>query len=148
MDDASQTRTAVAALFASLVKALDEATPGIARSFVGHLGDAQARCKEDAEGNRGAIDLLSRTQALLREDFDRTEPAYLVYPKRLANTDDLLPSTDKIVLPTLDDAIRFWSRLPPFDRERATIETASGHRLDAAAVATMAKRLKERAAAP
>ncbi len=142
MTDSSSDQIALAALFAALVEALDEQSKGVAPSFARHLEAIQRRL---AEGDvaPGVLETLTRTRLLLREDIDRSEPAYVIYAKRLAGTEDLIPSTDKIPLPTLDEAVQFWSRLPTFDRELASVETASGHRFDPNAVAGLLKRFKD-----
>lgn len=135
--------TALAVLFAALVEALDEQRKGVATAFARHVEAAQSRLT-DERASPGVITTLALTRALLREDIDRSEPAYVVYAKRLAAAEDMLPSTDKIPLPTLDEAVRFWARLPAFDRDSASVETASGHRFDAVALAALFKRLEPR----
>lgn len=142
MGDTSIDRAAIAALFAALVEALDEQSAGVALSFGRHLEAIQGKLSASG-ADPETIETLAHTRALLREEIDRAEPAYVVYAKRLAGTEDMLPSTDKIPLPTLDEAVQFWSRLPTFDRELASIETASGHRFEAAEVSVLLKRMKD-----
>lgn len=144
MNDPSQNRIAIAALFAALVEALDEKSSGLARSFARHLAETQARLSEGTADNRGALETLSWTKALLRDDLDRMEPASVVYEKIWTAEEDQLPSSEKVQLPTLDDAVRFWAKLPPYDQKHASVETASGHRLDATALSALVKRYKDR----
>lgn len=144
MNDPSQSQMAIAALFAALVEALNEKSDGLARSFAQHIDETQARLREAAADNRGVLETLSWTKALLRDDLDRNEPASVVYAKTWTAEEDQLPSSEKVQLPTLDEAVRFWARLPAFDQAHATIETASGHRFDASAASALAKRYKDR----
>lgn len=143
MPDPSQDNMAIAALFAALVEALDERANGIAKSFARHLEDTQARLAEHKSDQSRAIEILSWTLALLDDDLDRNEPASVVYAKTRVPEEDQLPSTDKVQLPTLEEAVRFWARLPAFDQARATVETASGHRFEPTALSSLVKRFKE-----
>ena len=144
MGDPSQGGKALAALFAALVEALDEKASGLTRSFERHLDDTRARLREDGTSNQDVLDTLAWTKTLLRDDLDRTEPASVVYAKTRAAAEDQLPSSEKVQLPTLDEALRFWARLPAYDQQHASIETASGHRFDAAAASALVKRFKDR----
>lgn len=142
MDEAPQTM-AIAAMVAALVETLDETHVGFTRAFLRHLDEKRVRLGDGGSDDRQVLEPLLRTRALLMEDLDRAEPASVVYAKERP-LEDQLPSSDKIQLPTLDAALQFWSRLPNFDREHATIETASGHRLDFAAISGLVKRQRER----
>ena len=145
MDDPSQNQMAIAALFAALVEALDEKSAGLAQSFTRHLDETQAKLKEDGD-HRGALATLAWTKMLLSDDLDRAEPAYVVYAKPWTAEQNQLPSSEKVQLATLDEAVRFWARLPSYDQQHASVETASGHRFDAAAVSVLVKRYKDRPA--
>lgn len=134
---------ATAVLFAALVETLDETHDGFARSFLRRLDEKRARLMDGKAGASHALETLTLTRALLMEDLDRAAPASVVYAKD-RQLEGRLPSSDKIQLPTLDAALQFWTRLPNFDREHATIETASGHRLDFAAISGLVKRQRER----
>jgi hypothetical protein len=135
---------AVAALFAALVEALDEKSHGLARSFARHLGETEAKLAERGTDHRAVLETLAWTKTLLRDDLDRGEPAYVVYEPARSLDEEGLPSAKKVPLPTLDEAVRFWARLPAYDQQHAAVETASGHRFDATEVATLVKRFKER----
>ena len=144
MDDLSQNKMAIAALFAALVEALDEKSNGLALSFARHLDETQTKLRENEVDHQGVLETLAWTRSFLRDDFDRTEPACVVYVKNWTAEEDQLPSSDKVQLATLDEAVRFWERLPTYDQQQAAVETASGHRLDAAALVVLAKRYKDR----
>jgi hypothetical protein len=144
MYDPSQSRLAVAALFAALVEALDEKSEGLALSFTRHLDATRAKLSEESVKNREAMETLALTKTLLRDELDRSEPACVVYAKSWLPEEEQLPSSEKVQLPTLDEAVRFWARLPAYDQQHAAIETASGHRFEAAAVAALVKRYKDR----
>ena len=142
MSEPSETQIAIAALFAALVEALDERSSGLAASFVHHLEETQSRLRDGDVAHREALDTLAWTRALLRDDLDRSEPAYLVYAKVQTPEQEQLQAFDKVPFPTLDEAVRFWTKLPGFDQPRATIETASGQRLQAEALRILARRLR------
>lgn len=136
MDELSQTKTAMAALFVSLVKALDEKSPGIAPSFLKHLGEVRAGL-EDSGLDPAANEILSWTQDRLQSDVDFGEPAWVIYGR--ASDDPFLPLSEQVETATLKDALAFWAKLPDHERGIATIETASGRRFDAARIKRLLK---------
>ncbi len=131
MDEMSETKTAMAALFVSLVKALDEKTPGLALSFLKHLGEACADLEEAGQAP-GENEILSWSKDRLQCDADFGEPAWVVYGR--ASEDPFLPLSEQVEMPALKDALAFWAKLPDHERGIATIETASGRRLDTARI--------------
>ncbi len=139
-----QTGKVIAALVTALVEALDEKAPGLANAFSKRLEDAILRLGEETVPQPEAVATLKWARSLLSEEIDRSEPASVVYARNRTLDEDDIPSTHKVQLMSLDEALRFWSRLPDFDRRHAWIETASGHRIDAPAAAGLVRRLADR----
>lgn len=136
MDEHSHTTTAMAALFVSLVKALDEKSPGIAPSFLKHLGEAWADLEESGL-DPAANEILAWTQDRLQCDVEFGEPAWIIYGR--ASDDAFLPLSEQVETATLKDALVFWAKLPEHERTIATIETASGRRFDVARIKRLLK---------
>jgi hypothetical protein len=128
MDEPSQTQAAFAALFVALVKALNEKNEGLTHSFLKHLDEVHFDIRE--AGNAPALnEILQWTKDSLQSDEDLAQPAWVVYGK--ARTEEqFLPLSEQVEMVTLTEALNFWSKLPDHERGLATIETASGRRLD------------------
>ena len=143
MDDGSQTRTAVAVLFAALAKALDETSKGFEQSFAKHIDQASKALLASRQDHQGALETLSQTRSYLN-DADQTEPAWVVFGVVNAS-EEALPSSGKIQQPSLVEAVHFWLKLPEGERRIASIEMASGRRYDSARISKLAEHFQDRA---
>jgi hypothetical protein len=137
MDELSQTRTAMAALFVALVKALNEKNEGLTHSFLKHLGEAHFDIRETGEA-LALNDILSWTKESLQSDEDLGQPAWVVYGKARVE-EQFLPLSEQVEMVTLTEALNFWNKLPEHERNIATIETASGRRFDRAGIRKLLK---------
>lgn len=131
MDADAQTRLAIAALVAALVKTLGERDRTFAPAFNRNLEETAAALRETLPDCAAVVDVLHRTRALLEEaDTEAEEPAWIVYAKqRDPDLVETLQHDYRVPIPTLSEALSLWEKLPQHDRDGTVIETMSGRRL-------------------
>lgn len=148
MDADAQTRLAIAALVAALVKTLGERDRTFAPAFKRNLEETAETLRETGTVCAAVFDTLERTQELLEEnDIEAEEPAWIVYAKqRDPDLVETLQHDYRVPIPTLAEALSLWEKLPQHDRDGTIIETMSGRRLDLPEVEKILARKKGRSA--